>query len=80
MFEAMLRALVIIPNERTKDVGSLLAICRSEAKHKEHTQNNVTVRNLLHDSVTGCWVCVYEVEVVQKPKVHGHRGASARNE
>ena len=40
----MLRSLVIIPNNKTKDIGTLLAIARAEGKKKEG--KNITVKAL----------------------------------
>lgn len=57
----MLRALVISPNERTIDVGSLLAVARSEACRREHTSVNPTVRALVFVAEVGVYVAVYEV-------------------
>ena len=42
-----LKALVIIPIDRVRDFGSLLAIGRAEAKHILRTRENVNVKNLL---------------------------------
>jgi len=60
MFEAMLRALVITPNERTQDHGSLLAIARSEAKKREHTHENLVIRTIKFIPECGVYVALYE--------------------
>ncbi len=56
----MLKALVITPNEKTIDVGSLLAIARSEACRREHTQENPIVRAMVFVPELGVYVAVYE--------------------
>ena len=56
----MLKALVIYPNERTKDIGDLLAIARSAAKKREHTHQNVNVRTLKFVPECACYVALYE--------------------
>ena len=57
----MLKALVITPNEKTAEFGSLLAIARSEACKREHTQVNPPVRALVFVAELGVYVAVYEV-------------------
>jgi hypothetical protein len=57
----MLRALVISPNEKTCDVGSLLAVARAEACRREHTSVNPVVRALVFVAEVGVYVAVYEV-------------------
>ncbi len=61
MIEQVLKALVISPNERTVDVGSLLAVARAEACRREHTQVNPTVRALVFVAEVGVYVAVYQV-------------------
>jgi len=56
----MLKALVITPNERTRDVGTLLAIARAEAQKREHTHQNIDVRRLLYDPVCDVYIALYE--------------------
>ena len=63
----MLKALVIVCREKTKDVGSLLSIARAEAQKREHTHENVTVKNILYDPVTGVYIALYEAPKVLKP-------------
>ncbi len=64
----MLKALVITPNEKTIDFGSLLAIARSEACKREHVQENPVVRAMLFVAELGVYVAVYE-SVVQNSHV-----------
>ena len=56
----MLKALVISPNEKTVDLGSLLAIARAEACRREQTKVNPTVRALVFVAEIGVYVAVYE--------------------
>jgi len=56
----MLKALVISPNDRTSDVGCLMAIARSEACRREHIKDNPTVRALVFVAEVGVYVAVYE--------------------
>ncbi len=56
----MLKALVITPNEKTVDLGSLLAIVRSEACRREHVSVNPPVRALVFVAELGVYVAVYE--------------------
>ena len=57
----MLKALVISPNERTSDLGCLLAIARSEACKREHVGVNPPVRALVFVAELGVYVAVYQV-------------------
>lgn len=57
----MLRALVIVPNQKTKDVGDLLAIARATAQKIAHTRKNVNVRSILYDPVTQVYVALYSL-------------------
>jgi hypothetical protein len=50
----MLKALVIFPNEKTVEFGSLLAIARSEACKREHTAANPAIRALSFLPEVGC--------------------------
>jgi hypothetical protein len=57
----LFKALVIIPNEKTAEFGSLLAIARSEACRREHIETNPPVRALCFIGELGVYVAVYEV-------------------
>ena len=56
----MLKALVIAPNEKTVEFGSLLAIARSEACRRERVGVNPPVRALVFVPEVGVYVAVYE--------------------
>ena len=74
----MLKSLVIIPNSRTKELGSILQIARCEARKREHVKDNPPIRSLLFVPELGVYVAVYEAmdRDVQKPtvakKIHIH--------
>jgi len=56
-----MKALVISPNERTTELGSLLAVARAEACRREHVEVNPPVRALVFVAEVGVYVAVYEV-------------------
>ena len=57
----MLKALVIIPNAKTSEVGSLLAIARDAARRREEVQTNPPIRALHFIAELGVFVAIYEV-------------------
>ncbi len=59
----MLKALIISPNEKTVDLGSLLAIARSEACRREQVAVNPPVKAIVFVAELGVYVAVYEVLV-----------------
>jgi hypothetical protein len=65
----VLKALVIVPNEKTKEFGSLLAVARAEARKREHVNKNPPIRALRFFPELGVYVAVYEAPGTQKPKV-----------
>ena len=56
----MLKALVIAPNEKTTEFGSLLAIARTEARKREQSNENPPIRALRFFPELGIYVAVYE--------------------
>ncbi len=56
----MLKALVISPNEKTVEFGSLLAVARAEARRREHSEVNPSIRALQFVAELGVFVAVYE--------------------
>ena len=42
----MFKAIVICPNEKTVEYGSLLAVARAEARKREHSEVNPPIRAL----------------------------------
>jgi hypothetical protein len=53
-------AIVIVPNEKTTDLGSLLAIARNEACKREHTHENPTIRTLTFVPELAVYVAIYD--------------------
>jgi len=62
----MLKALVITPNEKTVEFGTLLAIARTEARKREHSNVNPPVRGLVFIADVGVYVAVYEVPELEQ--------------
>ena len=56
----MLKAIVITPNEKTKEYGSLLAVARAEARKRERSEKNPPVLALRFFPELGVYVAVYE--------------------
>jgi hypothetical protein len=56
----LLKALVISINEKTTELGSLLAIARSEARKREQSKENPPIRALRFFPELGVYVAVYE--------------------
>lgn len=56
----MLKALVIVPNDKTTDMGDILQIARALAQKREHNHENVNVRSILFDPITSTFVAIYE--------------------
>lgn len=69
----MLRALVIIPNQKTKDVGDLLQIARAEAQKREHTRSKVNVKAIQFVPECQVYVAVYKVPGVRDGEVMNRR-------
>lgn len=63
----MLKALVIAPNEKTKEVGCLLAVARAEARRREHSNENPAIRALRFFPELSVYVAVYETQDPRKP-------------
>ena len=62
----MLKALVIVPNDNTNEVGSLLAVARAEARKRERSQVNPPIRALRFLPELNLYVAVYEAPETQK--------------
>jgi hypothetical protein len=56
----MLKALVIVPNDKTKEFGDLLAIARAEARKREQSKENPPIRALKYFPELSVYVAVYE--------------------
>ena len=64
----MLKALVIMPNEKTAEVGSILAVARAIARKREECPDNPPIRALRFLPEIGGYVAVYEAVDKVKPK------------
>lgn len=70
----MLRACVIIKNERVKSHGDLLAISRSVAKTVEHSKSNIAIKAIIYVPEFDVHLAIYE-----KPMKHkGFKASDAR--
>ncbi len=69
----MLKALVISPNEKTAEYGSLLAVARAEARRREKSDRNPPVRALRFFPELGVYVAVYEAQQNSGSTVHQKR-------
>jgi hypothetical protein len=56
----MFKALVIMPNAKTSEVGALLAVARDAARKREDTQINPPICALHFIAELGVFVAVYE--------------------
>jgi hypothetical protein len=56
----VLKALVISINEKTNEIGSILAIARSEARKREQSKTNPPIRALRYFPEISVYVAVYE--------------------
>jgi hypothetical protein len=66
----MLKAIVITPNEKTAEFGSLLAVARAEARKREQSKENPPIRALQSVPELGVFVAIYEAceKTNQDPK------------
>jgi hypothetical protein len=56
----MLKALVLAPNEKTTEFGSLLAVARAEARKREQSDRNPPIRALRFLPELGVYVAIYQ--------------------
>jgi hypothetical protein len=70
----MLKALVIVPNDRTKEFGSLVAVARAEARKREQSEKNPPIVALKFIPELHVYVAVYEAQATQKPEVKKQSG------
>jgi hypothetical protein len=64
----LLKALVVTPNAKTTEVGSILAIARSEARKREQSKINPPIRALRYFPELCVYVAVYEA--LENPSQH----------
>lgn len=67
----MLKALVIVPNEGTKELGCLVAVARAEARRREKASQNPPILALKFFSELCVYVAVYEAQEVEVKKQGG---------
>ena len=67
----MLKALVIAPNEKTREFGCLLAVARAEARKREKTNHNPPILSLRFIPELSIYVAVYEAEDSEVKKQSG---------
>jgi len=67
----VLKSLVIVPNERTQDMRSLVNIASAEAKRREGTHQDIPIRALKFIPELGVYVAIYDWE-------HSSSGARGR--
>ncbi len=63
MIFEVLKALVIVPNSRTKEIGDLLAIARAEARKREHVDKNPPIRALVFVPELQVYCAIYDAQV-----------------
>ena len=56
----MLKAIVIMPNSKTSEIGTLIAIARSEARKREQSKMNPPIRAIRYFPELRVHVVVYE--------------------
>ena len=59
---------MIVPNEKTTEFGSILAIARSEARKREQSKTNPPIRALRFFPELCVYVAVYEA--IENPSKH----------
>ena len=67
----LFKAIVIIPNEKTREVGCLLAVARAEARRRERVEVNPPVLALQFVSELRVYVAIYEVSENGKQETKG---------
>ena len=65
------KAIVVTPNEKTTEVGSILAIARAEACRREGVRLNPPIRALVFVAEVGVYLGVYEVADSKKHVLEG---------
>ena len=61
-----MKALVIVPNEQTREVGALLAVARQAARNREQTEKNPPILALRFVPELGVYIAVYQAIEIQK--------------
>jgi hypothetical protein len=61
-----LRAIVVTPNGQIRDVGSILAVARAEARKREHSIFNPVILALQYLPEIDVYVAVYDENEIPK--------------
>jgi hypothetical protein len=64
----VLKAIVIVSNEKTREFGSLLAVARAEARRRERSQQNPPIYALKFFPELNVYVAIYEAQEIQAKK------------
>ena len=64
----MLKALIIMSNEKTSEVGALLAVARDAARRREDTLKNPPILALHFIAELGIFVAIYEAAEKSNPR------------
>jgi hypothetical protein len=67
----MLKALVIVPNDSTREIGALLAVARAEARKREKANQNPPILALKFFPELSVYVAVYEAQESEVKKQSG---------
>jgi hypothetical protein len=70
----LLKALVVVPNEQTREVGALLAVARAEARKREKSDRNPPILVLTFLPELGVYIAVYEAQEIPKSEVKKQSG------
>lgn len=73
MIFEVLKALVIAPNEKTVEYGSLLAVARAEARKREQVERNPPIRALKFFPELNVYVAIYEAQQLPDPTLEQKR-------
>jgi hypothetical protein len=67
----MFKAIVVLPNAKTSDVGALLAVARDAARRREDMLTNPPIRALHFIAEIGIYVAIYEADEKTYPDKKG---------
>ena len=67
----MLKALVIIPNSRTREISDILQIAKSSARKAAHLEKNPPILAIEYISRLNVYVVVYEVFKAKVSRLRG---------
>lgn len=70
----MLKAIVIVSNEKTREFGSLLAVARDCARKREKANQNPPILALRFFPELRVYVAVYEAQDDQKREMNERSG------